>query len=238
MRNAEVIAHINEKIAAALRAAGANIATIPLAELEAGASLSRPFPTRPYLEAITTEIRERTFPRDTPRPPIGDDELPPLAPEEEAFLAGESYDIVEAVHDFDDFVVMSCDNNPNEYTLQVEEVALESIPARFRPGAREEREQAEAEIQAAFMALDSMPEDKRRRTNAFVVRAASRLMPPDFEPRGTAPEQVWAERALAGWCELRNRRDDLVRAALAAGVTKSRAAELTGLSRVTIDRIA
>jgi hypothetical protein len=52
---------------------------------------------------------------------------------------------------------------------------------------------------------------------------------------------LW-ERDLALWeaihCWLATRRDDLVLGALAAGVSKMRVYELTGIARTTIDRIA
>lgn len=46
-----------------------------------------------------------------------------------------------------------------------------------------------------------------------------------------------AEKALTDWAANNARRDDLVRAARAAGVTKNRIHVLTGIARTTIDRI-
>jgi len=46
-----------------------------------------------------------------------------------------------------------------------------------------------------------------------------------------------ARRALMEWAANDRRRDDVVRAALAAGVTKTEIHRLTGIARSTIDRI-
>lgn len=46
-----------------------------------------------------------------------------------------------------------------------------------------------------------------------------------------------AEKALTDWAANNARRDDLVRAARAAGVSKNRIHVLTGIARTTIDRI-
>jgi len=50
----------------------------------------------------------------------------------------------------------------------------------------------------------------------------------------TADEAI---RELAAWAELHRSRDDLIRAAIAAGVTKHKIHVLTGIARTTIDRI-
>jgi hypothetical protein len=50
-------------------------------------------------------------------------------------------------------------------------------------------------------------------------------------------EQQSAEIALADWAENNAKRDDLVRRAVAAGVSKHRIHVLTGIARTTIDRI-
>lgn len=50
-------------------------------------------------------------------------------------------------------------------------------------------------------------------------------------------EQHAAEIALADWAEQNKRRDDLVRQAIQAGVSKHRVHVLTGIARTTIDRI-
>lgn len=52
-----------------------------------------------------------------------------------------------------------------------------------------------------------------------------------------ATRELAAEVELAAWAGRQSRRDDLVRRALAAGVTKTRVQELTGISRSTINRI-
>lgn len=44
--------------------------------------------------------------------------------------------------------------------------------------------------------------------------------------------------ALADWAENNAKRDDLVRQALAAGMSKRRVHVITGITRTTIDRIA
>ena len=46
-----------------------------------------------------------------------------------------------------------------------------------------------------------------------------------------------AEAALAEWAVIDRSRDDLIRAALAAGVSKHRIHILTGIARTTIDRL-
>lgn len=46
-----------------------------------------------------------------------------------------------------------------------------------------------------------------------------------------------AEKQLTEWAGYNARRDDLVRAALAAGVSKNRIHIITGIARSTIDRI-
>lgn len=53
-------------------------------------------------------------------------------------------------------------------------------------------------------------------------------------------EPVTAEQAeaeLIAWAVTRDRRDELVRRARAAGVSKNRIHVLTGIARTTIDRI-
>jgi hypothetical protein len=47
-----------------------------------------------------------------------------------------------------------------------------------------------------------------------------------------------AEQALTAWAAAYARRDEIIRAALAAGVTKHRVHVLTGIARTTVDRIA
>lgn len=49
------------------------------------------------------------------------------------------------------------------------------------------------------------------------------------------PEE--AERMLIEWATTVRDRDMLVRSAIAAGVTKQRVRDLTGISRTTIDKI-
>ncbi len=46
-----------------------------------------------------------------------------------------------------------------------------------------------------------------------------------------------AEARLIGWRAMSEQRDEFVREAYAAGVTKSRIHTLTGIGRATIDRI-
>ena len=50
-------------------------------------------------------------------------------------------------------------------------------------------------------------------------------------------DQRTLEQELAEWAASQADRDNLVRAALAAGVTKQRVHELTGIARTTINRI-
>jgi hypothetical protein len=46
-----------------------------------------------------------------------------------------------------------------------------------------------------------------------------------------------AERALTSYAETTGGRDELIRAALAAGLSKHRIHQLSGIARTTIDRI-
>jgi hypothetical protein len=46
-----------------------------------------------------------------------------------------------------------------------------------------------------------------------------------------------AEELLAAWAVISGQRDDLIRAALAAGVSRECIHVLTGIARITIDRI-
>jgi hypothetical protein len=56
---------------------------------------------------------------------------------------------------------------------------------------------------------------------------------------GPAPVDVaGTRRALAEWAANDRRRDDVVLAAIEAGVSKTEVHELTGIARTTIDRIA
>lgn len=53
----------------------------------------------------------------------------------------------------------------------------------------------------------------------------------------TSDEQAAAERELADFRATLEGRDDMVRRALAAGISKNRIHTLTGIARTTIDRI-
>jgi hypothetical protein len=77
---------------------------------------------------------------------------------------------------------------------------------------------------------------RRELTERFVARVAVRFVPDDFVPEGSG-EAADAERMLAGWAALRDKRDSLVRAALAAGLSKTRVQEITRISRATINRL-
>ncbi len=50
-------------------------------------------------------------------------------------------------------------------------------------------------------------------------------------------QQEQAEEGLIEWAEIHRDRDNRIRAARAAGVSKNRIHTLTGLSRVTIDNV-
>ena len=52
-----------------------------------------------------------------------------------------------------------------------------------------------------------------------------------------AADQQTLEQELAEWAAAQADRDNLVRAALAAGIQKQRVHELTGIARTTINRI-
>lgn len=60
----------------------------------------------------------------------------------------------------------------------------------------------------------------------------------ETRPVSPGADAVSARRELADWAANDGRRDDLVRAALSAGIAKTEIHELTGLARTTIDRIA
>lgn len=58
------------------------------------------------------------------------------------------------------------------------------------------------------------------------------------ETRASAERDLAAlTDALAGWAENNAKRDDLVRRAVAAGMSKHRVHVITGIARTTIDRI-
>ncbi|MFE3559866.1 hypothetical protein ACFXKW_34165 [Streptomyces sp. NPDC059193] len=69
----------------------------------------------------------------------------------------------------------------------------------------------------------------------IIHEVARGLAPEDFAPEGLG-SAADAERVLAGWAVLHGQRDIFVQEALAAGVSKIRAHEITRLSRSTIDR--
>lgn len=50
-------------------------------------------------------------------------------------------------------------------------------------------------------------------------------------------EQECAEQALTEWAQIHRDRDNRIRAARAAGLSKNRIHLLTGVSRVTIDKL-
>jgi hypothetical protein len=50
-------------------------------------------------------------------------------------------------------------------------------------------------------------------------------------------DQERAEAALAEWVTVHRDRDRRIRAAVAAGISKHRVHQLTGISRVTIDKV-
>lgn len=243
MRNESAITAINSNLVAALRSAGADVTPLTLEELEVS--------TRPgqwqtgvfrYSNAAAHARRALT-PRAT-QTPKAPDSLPEITPEDEAFINGEDFDFEDVLTSFELFVQASAKPDPDEETLAEEDSNLSRIPIRFRepradgnPLSRSEINQAEEDVEAAFAAPAEEPSPLRREmTERFVHRVALRYVPNDFTPHGEG-ERAEAERFLAGWAALRDRRDQLVRHALSVGVTKSRVHELTGLSRSTIDRI-
>lgn len=116
-----------------------------------------------------------------------------------------------------------------EWQARAEDWALQFIPAAYRPDKADGTPLATDEVDGAEYALHS----------AYAPAPdyyAARFAPSDFQPQGTGTA-AQTERRLAGWAALRDQRDRLVRDALAAGVTKSRIQQITGISRSTIDRI-
>ena len=79
----------------------------------------------------------------------------------------------------------------------------------------------------------------RRQAGARCAGVRSRCPVNDDQAERHALERVkvtW-EIELIGWAENNIRRDELVRSAVNAGVTKHRVHVLTGIARTTIDRI-
>ncbi len=99
---------------------------------------------------------------------------------------------------------------------------------RARRAAVDAQYEVEAEATASSLAAATQQARHAR-------EAAARLAPADFTAQADG-EAGDAERALAGWAALRDQRDPLVQAALAAGVSKTRIQEITRVSRSTIDR--
>lgn len=138
----------------------------------------------------------------------------------------------------------------HEEGLTAEEIAalredeqLDHIPREFWPDApdgtprtNDAMHAADDELQVAY---DHEPETAphlRKYQLRTRRQLAARYLPADFtqEGEGSAAD---AERELAAWGAMRASRDEIVRRALAAGVTKTRIHEITGISRATIDRI-
>lgn len=119
------------------------------------------------------------------------------------------------------------------------DAAIGSIPAAFLPdgpdGPRtdESREQAETDLEILVRARNAR---SFQRADVRYPGLIERYLPTAFEPEGEG-EAADAERALAAWGAMRAARDEIVRRALSAGVTKTRVHEITGISRATIDRI-
>lgn len=93
------------------------------------------------------------------------------------------------------------------------------------------------------------PAERRARTEDSYLDQIHRSYWPETHdgcPRTPAGEEraakeldahAAAEASLAVWAGMQSRRDEIVRRAIAAGVTKTRVQEITGISRSTINRI-
>ncbi len=124
-----------------------------------------------------------------------------------------------------------------------EENALEQIPRAFWPDRTDgtshtddARFAAEEPLTALYDDTSGYPERERDSKNRWYDSVAAQFVPAGFEPEGEG-EAAAVERRLAGWAAMRAARDGLVRNAVAAGVTKTRIHQITGISRATIDRI-
>ncbi|MUN41380.1 hypothetical protein [Actinomadura litoris] len=235
MRNEETIAAISTKIATHLsEMTGTHVPVVTITDIEhtlAGGdpgTFSELIPFMPYTRALPT--------------------LDPFAG------PGSIQDIINRLGMY--AVASACPLEriepvwPNEQGLTPEEIAelreeehLEYIPREFWPTAQDGTPRTQAAMQAADtelqVAYDFEPDEwAPGRTYQLQHRAelAARYLPPDFVPQGEGAEAD-AERELAAWGAMRAARDEIVRRARAAGVTKTRIHEITGISRATLDRI-
>ena len=144
MRNAEIIAHVNEKIVAELLAAGATVDLLTLDELAAvvhdisdpnGGDLWR---ARSYWQAVTPDVQQAISPSGILPQPVNP-EAPEkerrygLTPLDEAFIEGEEYDILDILTAFERYVAASSKPTQSRVALADEQAMLASIPARHRP---------------------------------------------------------------------------------------------------------
>lgn len=231
MRNAEVIVSIAAKLAAAIsEATGKDIPALTLNQItqDPTPGCNWHMPSLPYTKAVQDPAAQKALSSD----------------EEDAFFAGEESNFLDVLSAFDLYVSLSM--YPEDPDIAAEEdAALRRIPARFLPDSSDGRQrttdqrvQAEDELAVAYTEPGEMAKpDDRRLAELFVREVGSRFTPEGFTPKSTDPAAVEIERGLAGWAVLKNRRDELVVAALNAGVTKTRVQQLTGISRSTINRL-
>lgn len=231
MRNADAITAMSAKIAARLTAiTGIQITPLTADDIAASEEVA---PLLPYFEAIG--------PKDgAHRVDWTPDRLKQLDEVREAVRALNEY-IWESEQDLDTVKPPAPDTDSaheipgepqitaTEWQARAEDWALQYIPTAYRlnkadgtPLSTEEADGAEYALHSAY-----------RPTPDYY---AARFAPTDFRPQG-AGAAAETELRLAGWAVLRDQRDQLVRDALAAGVTKSRVQQITGISRSTIDRI-
>jgi len=235
MRNAEFINAISAKVAAAISAAtGTDVPVITAEQIEAEQS---PIPFLAYLQALTPEAIEQL---GVPGYPFMPQDIREIITVNLATYAQFSARPVEwfAANKPDDLTI-------EEWAAHNEDDYLNEIPRAYWPDADDGTARTEAGMWAAEEALDAAFGGAVGRASSpllrgyaqrFADKTALRYLPADFTPEGSG-KAADAERLLAAWAALRNDRDALVRDALAAGVTKMRIHQITGIGRATIDRI-
>lgn len=238
MRNAEVINAISTKVAAAISAAtGTDIPVITAEQIEAEQAT---VPFLAYLQALTPEAIEQLGGEHRGLYPTSPDDIREILIVNLATYAQYSARPVEW------FAFRRPDGvTPEDWAARQEDEYLEQIPRAYWPDADDGATRTEAGVWAAEEALDAAfgagvarATSPLLRTYAqrFADNTALHYLPADFIPEGSG-EVADAERLLAAWAALRSDRDALIRDALAAGVTKMRIHQITGIGRATIDRI-
>lgn len=233
MRNEDIITAISAKIAAAIsRATGTEVPVIP-----AAAWAARSDESFAYCPLLTDDVRAMLSP--DPWGPFGLGGVMEAMTHLSLFAQFSSHPV-----EWFTFPPAPDGVTPEEWATQAEDEELARIPREYWPdspaGPRTDKREAEARevLDLAFghsLGTEDRPwrrEDLQARTEEIALQ----FVPTEFQPEGEGAAAE-AERRLAGWTALQNQRNALVRAALDAGVTKTRIQEITGISRSTINRM-